>query len=252
MGILYALLAVYALIFFGITLIIASLVYVFIFIFTPKDRAPYVAHAFSRIWATSIMPMLFIRVRIQNKEIIDPKKTYVFVANHLSQLDIPVYALACKNTFRFLAKAELTKIPLMGFIIKRLYISVDRGDKTDRSRSIQVMKASLDKNISVFLCPEGTRNRTKELLLPFKDGAFRLAIEAQKPIAVLTIFNSKERNSPTSPLSLIPGTIDARWEGIIETKGLDANDVETIKEQATEMIRSSLIKYWNTHEKRNT
>jgi 1-acyl-sn-glycerol-3-phosphate acyltransferase len=248
MAILYALLAIYALLFFGITLIIATLVYVFFFALTPKARAPHVAHGFSRIWAAVIMPMFFIRVRVQNKEIVDPKKTYVFVANHLSQLDIPVYALACKNTFRFLAKAELTKIPLLGFIIKRLYITVDRGDKNDRSKSIQAMKSSLDDNISVFLCPEGTRNRTKELLLPFKDGAFRLAIEAQKPIAVLTIFNSRERNSPTSPISLIPGTIDAKWEGIIETKGLGAGDVERIKDQAADMIRNSLIKYTSKRE----
>jgi 1-acyl-sn-glycerol-3-phosphate acyltransferase len=64
--------------------------------------------------------LLFIPSRVRNRHVIDSGKTYVFVANHQSQLDIPLYAIACSNIFRFLAKAELTKIPLMGYIIRNL------------------------------------------------------------------------------------------------------------------------------------
>lgn len=75
----------------------------------------------------------FIRYKIINEDFISDKGTYVFVANHRSMLDIPLYARACSNTFRFLSKAELTKIPLLGYVIRKLYVTVKRGDKkTDK------------------------------------------------------------------------------------------------------------------------
>src|SRR5688500_11520050 len=100
--------------------------YFIIFTFLPGKRAPHAAHVWSRTWAKFLAVFLFLRLKVEGKEKIDPQQTYVFVANHRSQLDIPLYALACRNTFRFLAKEELTRIPLMGYVIKRLYLTVNR------------------------------------------------------------------------------------------------------------------------------
>jgi 1-acyl-sn-glycerol-3-phosphate acyltransferase len=69
-------------------------------------------------------------------------------------LDIPAYAAACSNSFRFLSKAELAKIPLLGYVIKNLYITVNRTDRSDRSKSIERMKETIDEGLSVFLAPE--------------------------------------------------------------------------------------------------
>lgn len=236
---LRVLFGVYALLIFPVTMIIMTLLYALIFLIFSDKRAPHVAHRLSQIWARLLMILFFFPTRIRNRDYIDPKKTYVFIANHQSQLDIPLYALACKNTFRFLAKAELTKIPLMGFIIRKLYLSVNRADRADRNRSIEIMRKSLEEGISVFLCPEGTRNKHEEPpLLDFRDGAFRLAIATQTPIAAFVVLNTGRKLSPLHPIALAPGTLHGVWLKPIETKGMTMEDVPALKTRVMEdMIR---------------
>ena len=181
-----------------------------------------------------------MRVEIKNRHLIDPNKTYVFIANHLSMLDIPLYARSCTNTFRFLAKAELTKIPLLGYIINNLYISVKRTDKNDRVKSIEKMLLTLQEGISVFLAPEGTRNKTTKPLLDFHDGAFRLAIAAQKPLAILTVLNTQHHLSPINMFQMLPGTLKAEWSEPIETVGMTELDINHLKELARNNMQGIL------------
>lgn len=238
--IIYLLLGIISLLVFALSMLFVFPVYFIIFSFWKKEKAPHVAHRFSRMWAKVLFTILPLRLRISGGEKINRNKTYVFVASHSSQLDIPVYALSCKNTMRFLAKAELTKIPIMGYVIRRLYLSVDRKDKNDRSKSMAAMMQSLKDGISVFLCPEGTRNRTQKPLLDFRDGAFRLAIESQTPVAVLTVLGARERNSPKNPVSLRPGIIYAVWDEPIETKGMTQDDVPLLKQMAYDLMLNNI------------
>ena len=235
---------IYALLIFPGTMIITTILYAIIFLAFPEKKAPHVAHRLSQIWARVLMTLFFMPIRIRNKEYIDPKKTYVMVANHQSQLDIPLYALSCSNTVRFLAKAELTKIPLMGFIIRKLYLSVNRQDRGDRNKSIEVMRKSLDEGISVFLCPEGTRNRYEDPpLLDFRDGAFRLAIATQTPLAGFVVLNTGRKLSPLQPIALAPGTLHGVWLKPIETRGMTMEDVGALKEHVREEMRKKLAEF---------
>lgn len=226
---------------FAVSLILVVPFYFIIFSVFPEKKAPHIAHKISRAWAKMFYILFLIRVKTKNKELIDKNKTYIFVANHLSQLDIPAYAIACKNTIRFLAKIELTKIPLMGYVIHKLYLSVDRSSSEARRQSMLNMRRSIEEGISVFICPEGTRNRTAQPLLDFKDGAFRLAIEAQVPLAVLTILDSQRLLSPLRPVELAPGTIHAIWDKPIETKGMTEADVPALKEKARNLMLKHLV-----------
>lgn len=229
---LRALWGIYAMIIFIITLVVVIFCYFIIFSMVDKKKAPFYAHKFiSRNWAKSLFLFFAIRIKIKNKNLLDKKATYVFVSNHLSQLDIPAYAAATSHTFRFLAKEELTKIPLMGYIIKNLYITVNRKDKIARARSMEKMQNCLRDGISVFICPEGTRNKTVQPLLELRDGAFRLAIEAQVPIAVMTVVNTGNLLSPHRPIELSPGTISCIWSTPIPTTGLTLNDIPLLKEK---------------------
>lgn len=238
MRFLRLLFGVYCLVIFLTSFIIVLPLYFLVFTFFHIDKAPHVAHQVSRYWAACLFVFFFIRIKVVNRTFIDSKKTYVFVANHLSMLDIPLYAVACNNTFRFLSKAELAKIPFLGYVIKRLYITVNRSDKIDRHRSIEKMKQSLDEHISVFLAPEGTRNISDQSLLDFKDGAFRLAIIAQKPLAILTVINSDKLLSPKDPLAARPGKLVAVWSNPIETTGLTEKDIEYLKQ----IVRAEMMK----------
>lgn len=249
MPIIYGLLAIWGILFFALNLVLAVPTYFFVFTFFSEKRAPHAAHAVSRFWARVLMTFLFVRVKVRNKEILDPKATYVFVANHLSQLDIPTYALACRNTLRFLAKAELGKIPLLGYVIRKTYFMVKREDKADRTKSMLAMQKSLEEGIGLFICPEGTRNRTKEILLPFKDGAFRLAIQAQVPVAALVIYNSHWRNRPTQPLSLVPGVIGAEWTEVVDTRGMTETDVDALRDRIRSNMEAKIISWRAKHGK---
>ncbi len=241
MNLLRTLFGIYCLLFFAASFLIVIPLYFLVFNIFPKSSAPVVAHRVSRAWARLIFIGFFVRVKVRNKNLIDPKKQYIFVGNHLSMLDIPTYALACSNTFRFLSKAELAKVPLLGYVIKNLYITVNRADKADRHKSLDRMLETIREGYSVFLCPEGTRNKTGEPLLEFKDGAFRLAIAAQLPLAVLTIRNTHHLNSPKKMIAMRPGIIDCKWGEPIETKGMTEADVPRLKE----MARQQMLAYLN-------
>ncbi|MCU0435351.1 MAG: 1-acyl-sn-glycerol-3-phosphate acyltransferase [Bacteroidia bacterium] len=241
--ILRVLFGIYAILIFLASLLVFPLLYALVFLLFSDTKAPHIAHRIiSRVWAHYLHFFFFQPIRVKNREVLDPDAAYVFIANHRSQLDIPLFAVACKNTFRFLAKAELAKVPLMGYVIKKLYITVNRKDVADRNRSIEKMKHSLDDGVSVFICPEGTRNRKEDpIVSDFRDGAFRLAILAQRPLAVLTVFNTADKLHPNRPFEMSPGTLYARWSEPIATTGLTVEDIPALRErihrQMTEDIR---------------
>jgi len=133
-------------------------------------------------------------------------------------------------------------MPVFGYVVKKLYITVDRKKRNDRAVSFDKMKHSLlQESISVILFPEGTRNRSQEPLLNFKDGAFRLAIETQLPIAVLTIFNTVDF-LPIDAFAMKPGTVRAVWDEPIETKGLTIQDIPMLKEKVRNILLRNIQK----------
>jgi 1-acyl-sn-glycerol-3-phosphate acyltransferase len=105
------------------------------------------------------------------------------------------------------------------------------------------MQNSLRENIGIFICPEGTRNKTKEPLLDFRDGAFRLAIQAQTPLAVMTIVNSGKLLSPNRPIELAPGTIHCIWSEPISTIGMTEYDVPALREKARAIMIDTLKRF---------
>ena len=238
---LRSILGIWAALVFTVTLLFSGILYFIIFSTISKQKAPDLAHRIvSRAWARILFISYGIRLKVNNKDALDKNTVYVFAANHRSMLDIPAYALACNHTFRFLAKAELMKIPVLGYIIRQLYIPVDRKNKSARAKSMENMHRSIQQGISVFICPEGTRNKTEDLLLNFHDGAFRLAISAQVPLAVLTILNSGVLLSPNRPIELMPGTIQCIWSTPIVTKGMTENDIPKLKELVIELMEKEL------------
>ncbi|MCE2846566.1 MAG: 1-acyl-sn-glycerol-3-phosphate acyltransferase [Sphingobacteriales bacterium] len=212
-----------------LSLLVVVPLYFFVFNLASKERASQIAHRISQGWARFLYLAFFIRFKLRHTERIDPNGLYVFAGNHRSFLDIPAWAMACPHTFRFLSKAELAKVPMLGYVIRKLYITVDRKDKHDRYRSIERMMSSLRENVAVFLAPEGTRNTTGDPLLPFKDGAFRLAIAAQVPLAVLVLHDADQLLSPKRPCEMRPGILHGEWLPPFETVGLTESDLETFK-----------------------
>ena len=190
---LKTLFGIYAAIVIIIVIILGIPFYFFLFttnIF--EKKTPHVAHKISKAMAKTLFVFYFIKIKVLRKNKLKKEGVYIFVSNHTSLLDVPLCAIVTPVTFRYLSKEELTKIPLFGYIIRKLYLSVNRKDEESRARSMENMKQSLREGISIYLFPEGTRNKTGEPLKNFYDGAFRLAIETGIPIVSMTIRNSKK------------------------------------------------------------
>lgn len=216
--------------------------YFIVFRFTDRSKAPHRAHALSRNWAFFLFRAFFIRYRLNTRYAPRKEGVYVLVANHRSFIDIPAYALSSCNTVRFLSKEELTWIPVIGYVIRRLYITVNRADHRDRQRSLEKMLRSLKDGISVFLAPEGTRNTGSAPLLPFKDGAFRLAIAAQCPIGILVLHNAQTILSTLRPLEMRPGTLYGEWLPEIDTRGMTEKDIALLKIKVYSAMEEALLR----------
>ncbi|MCB9256217.1 MAG: 1-acyl-sn-glycerol-3-phosphate acyltransferase [Chitinophagales bacterium] len=187
----------------------------------------------------------FLRVKKVYHSSYNAKESYVVVSNHSTMMDIPANVVASppEIVFKFLGKKEANRIPFFGYLIDRLCILVDRASEESRKSSYARMKAEMDKSYSIILYPEGTRNRTKEPIKEFYDGAFRLAIEMQKPLVVNTLVGIKELNPPTGFFTYRPGTVESHWDEAIITKGMTLEDIPQLKKRAGDIMIKRLLKH---------
>lgn len=113
----------------------------------------------------------------------------VIVANHTSYLDILFSVFYIKKPAVYMGKAELLKIPLFNIFFKRIDIPVRRQSPKDAARAFEKAAEWIDKGYSVIIFPEGTISPQGKLK-PFKNGAFRLAIEKKVPIVPAVNLNN--------------------------------------------------------------
>ncbi len=155
------------------------------------DRRLTLLHQFTCFWASLyiwVMPPW--SVSVQGRENIDPETTYVIVSNHQSLVDILV-AFTLFNHFKWVSKAELFRIPLIGWNMSlNRYVKLRRGQKSSIKQMYSACEKHLKEGSSVYLFPEGTRSESGEMR-PFKEGAFVLAKRLQKPVLPLVINGSK-------------------------------------------------------------
>jgi len=197
-----------------------------------------------RFWADVFFFLIGIRHKNIYEEKHDLNKQYIFVSNHISYLDIPMMMKAIrKQHIRILGKAGMTKIPIFGFIYKKGAVLVNRENAVKRSESVKKLIYFLDKKISVFICPEGTFNMTHKPLKNFYDGAFRTAIETQKPIRPILFLDTYDRLSYSSIFSLNPGRCRAVYLSETSTAGLVINDVTPLREKIYRQMEDGLIRY---------
>ncbi len=222
------------------SLLIVIILYFIIFIGKSK-KTDEIAHRLSRIWGWYLLFLFGIRLKVYGKEKLNPNTAYIFISNHQSQLDIPIASRTTPNTFKFLAKEELTKIPLLGYIIKRLYITVGRDNWRDRALSMKKMQENLENGISVWIYPEGTRNKTDKPLGDLFPGAFQLAAHTGKPIAVCAITGTGKLLPPGELFQMQPGLVKCYWETPFTIPGKSAADVNSTIEKVKKMMEDRLV-----------
>lgn len=198
-----------------------------------------ISYQFLKLWSWTFSKLNFIPYKIEGRENIRRGQAYVYVSNHGSYLDIPGVCLTVPTQIRPLAKKELRKIPVFGWIASNASIIVDRSSHSSRTKSMDHLKAVLRRGISILIFPEGTQNRSAELLQPFYDGAFRIAIETQQPLLPMVIVGAGKL-MPPKKFTIKPGTIRIKVMPEIPTTGLQLSDVPELKKQVEEIMRTAI------------
>lgn len=204
-------------------------------------RFTWIGYNFLWLWSWIFSKLTFIRYNLYGRENIARGKSYIFVSNHTSFLDIPGIRLMIPGEFRPIAKKELLKIPVFGFIVKAATVVVDRSNHESRKKSIEYAKRILQQGISMLIFAEGTQNRTKEILQPFKDGAFRIALDTQTPILPLVVIGAG-RLMPPGKLRMWPGTIKIIAGNEITVNTYPPQDVTGLKVVCFETMKELIVK----------
>lgn len=171
-------------------------------------------------------------------------KPYVICANHASYLDIILmYRIIPKNKFLFIGKAELLKWPIINIFFKKVDIAVNREKRSSGMRSIIRAKQEINNGWSIVIFPEGGIPIDAPKLNPFKNGAFKLAVEEQIPILPITIINNWKlfNTDPFLTGMASPGIAKVIVHDPIPTEGMNKKDLINLRQRTFETINKPLV-----------
>jgi 1-acyl-sn-glycerol-3-phosphate acyltransferase len=194
-----------------------------------------------RLWSLITMTFIFIKIKTHKNPNWDKNKSYIYIGNHGSYLDAPAVILSTPSIFKPLGKIEMAKFPVFGWIYKKMVIMVDRKDKESRAASVAALKAELNAGMSILLFPEGTMNTSELMLKDFYDGAFKISIETQTPIAPMLLLNAKEMLPRKYPLMVSTGVLHVICADIISPENYTMDDVEAYKQVVFKEMNNQLI-----------
>lgn len=237
-----ALFSIYALVLF-VCILVIIIPLVVIASFFGKIKGGNFIYKLCSIWADIWLPL----VGIYHKNIFiapyEADHACIFVANHISYMDIPILVKTLRHPIRVLGKMELSKIPVFGFLYRNAVVMVDRSNNVNRAKSVKTLKAILKKGISVVIFPEGTFNTSEQPLKEFYNGAFRIAIETQTPIKPIVFPDTLNRLHYNSVFSLTPGISRAIFMEEVPVNGLKMQDIDMLKEKVFTMMEAELRKW---------
>lgn len=179
----------------------------------PWDRDRRIAHRCIRAWAWAVVRLNpYWTLAIDDRAHLDPRRAYIFVANHQSLADVVVLP-HIRLPYKCLAKAEVFQIPFVGWTLSlHRHITLRRGSVRGVRQAMDEARHWIRRGMSVAFFAEGSRSRTGGLT-PFKPGAFKLALETGTPVVPLVISGTREalprgswmfRNRVRARLTILP------------------------------------------------
>ena len=203
------------------------------------------AHVFGyypgRIWSKVVLRVLLLPIHVEGREHLQPRKSYVFVANHQGPVDIfLIYGYLGRN-FKWMMKKALRKMPLVGVACEKArHIFVDKSGPKAIKETIDKARATLQNGTSLVVFPEGSRTFTGHMGL-FRKGAFQLADDLQLPVVPVTIDGSFD------VLTRMAGFNFVHWHPLrlvihepIPPVGEGKEDIKHTMEEAYRVIMNSL------------
>ncbi|MDO4510887.1 MAG: lysophospholipid acyltransferase family protein [Bacteroidales bacterium] len=206
-----------------------------------------VASLFNRAWAGYYCTILwgkifcwlfFVKVKVEGRENIDKKTSYVFVANHQGAYDIFALSGFLGHNFCWMMRRGLTNIPIVGTACHMAgHILVDTRSAESLKKTMDSAKKRLSKGVSLCVFPEGRRTDTGKMG-QFKNGAFKLAVDFNLPVVPITIDGSYDV-MPRSTFNIKPGTIRIIIHKPIEPAE-GGHDLRNLSRDSYEAIHAAL------------
>jgi 1-acyl-sn-glycerol-3-phosphate acyltransferase len=201
-------------------------------IFDKTGRGP---HWVARLWARFVIKACFVRVVVQGREHLDPEGAYVLACNHSSLLDIPVMLSVIPVQIRWMAKAELFKIPIFGWsMTSAQYIPIDRKSPREWVRSLNRAAERVQAGSSLVVFPEGTRSDDGRIH-EFKRGGIEVAVRAGAAVVPVSI-SGASTVLPARTLTLKPGRVKIVFDKPLPTAGLDRKEQDALMNTVRSII----------------
>jgi 1-acyl-sn-glycerol-3-phosphate acyltransferase len=183
-----------------------------------------------------------IRFSVEGAEHVRPERPAIYAVNHTSNIEPPIVFLVLRSTFprlQILYKAELRKLPILGRAFDVAgFVPIDRSNREQSDQAVARAVRQIEAGNSFVVFPEGTRSRTGELL-PFKKGAFLIALRAQAPIVPMAILGARDAMRKGSPI-IWPVTVDVKLGPAVETAGMSVDDrdrlIDTVRGAIAAML----------------
>jgi 1-acyl-sn-glycerol-3-phosphate acyltransferase len=205
-----------------------------------KKYALYLNH----FWAKAFLYLLGIPPVLEWRGRLEDGQHYLFVGNHTSYIDIVMMGFVPRPC-TFVGKASLSRVPVFGYMFRKLHITVDRRNPRSRHQVMQQGAEVLREGKSLVMFPEGgilTEEPPK--MVAFKNGAFKLAIEQQVPIVPVTFPFNWYIQPNDNQLIIYPKRPRAVFHEPIPTRGLRVEDAERLKNEVREIIENELAVYY--------
>ncbi len=242
--ILLSLWAIWCLMVF-ITLCLILFPVLFLSVLSGHARIIRAAHFAPPALARVALVLFGIRLEIRGRELIDPNGQYVYISNHRSLLDAVIAGAVIPNYVKFLGKAEMLKWPVLGYLLDKFYVPVQRQDSADRARSIQIMEEKIMTGCSFFICPESTCNTTEEFLTRFYNGAFRLSADTDVPLVPLTFIGAGEIWPRKGRKLIHPGRkLIVYWHRPIPASEFQGDRLTEGREKVKALVRTDLLRHY--------
>jgi len=178
-----------------------------------------------------------VRVRTIGLENIDPSRSYIFMSNHISNLDPPIMLPLIPRQTSVMVKKELFSYPILGKIMLiGSLVPVDRGNRDAGIAAVRDAVKAIQKGLNMTIYIEGKRSFDGRLL-PFKKGPFYLAEECKIPVVPITI-SGTEQVMPKAKFSIQPGTVTVQFHDPIEPNNF--GDREQLMAKVRDVINSGL------------
>jgi 1-acyl-sn-glycerol-3-phosphate acyltransferase len=192
-----------------------------------------------RLFIRAGLAMVGVRVEVTGLEGLDPNQTYIFTPNHQSLIEVPLFVAYLGRNPAYLGKKEVFKYPVFGYGIRLIgVVPVDRSNSPAAVESAKVATENLRRGKSYVVYPEGTRSRDGRML-PFKKGAFMMAIDAGVPVVPVTV-SGATRIMPKAQVKVFPSTVRITVHEPISTAGYAKENVAELMARTRTKIFSAL------------